>query len=130
MPEKVKELSALIDEFLVDTGATFRGPTRPTIHRLRRQIERSCGTRRVMIRLRAWKERGCKAVHPRAFALMTGTSKSGAAFLGRGMARLSGPAVVKLKVRSSVGGAGKIECYPKGAADPAAVRRAIPTLET
>jgi hypothetical protein len=31
---------------------------------------------------------------------------------------MKGPATVKLRVKSAVGGAGKIESFPKGSADP------------
>jgi hypothetical protein len=117
MPEKVKELSALIDGFLADTGATYPRPNpayNPSAAPARKGVKELAGDP-----LAGWKERGCKAVPADGILTMTGTGKSGAAFLGRGMGRLSGPAVIKLKVRSSVGGAGKIECYPKGAVDPA-----------
>ena len=38
------------------------------------------------------------------------------------MARQNGPVVIKLRVRSSAGGAGKIEWLPKGAGDPSIVK--------
>jgi hypothetical protein len=49
---------------------------------------------------------------------MKATGRPEASFLGHGMARISGPAIVKLRVRSGAGGAGKIESYPNGSADP------------
>jgi arylsulfatase A-like enzyme len=118
MPEKVKELDALIDQFLADTGATYPRPNpayNPSAAPAARK--KPAAGPASDDPLAGWKERGCKAVPADGILTMTGTGKSSAAFLGRGMGRLSGPAVVKLKVRSSVGGAGKIECYPKGAAD-------------
>jgi hypothetical protein len=40
---------------------------------------------------------------------MTGTGKAGAAFLGHAMGKATGPVVVKLRLRSAAGGAGKVE---------------------
>ena len=45
-----------------------------------------------------------------------GTAKPGTAFLGHAMGKMNGPAVLKLRVRSQTGGAGKIETFPKGSA--------------
>ncbi|MFT3920900.1 MAG: hypothetical protein QM778_00030 [Myxococcales bacterium] len=34
------------------------------------------------------------------------------------MGKTAGPAEIKLRARSAAGGAGKVECFPGGAADP------------
>jgi hypothetical protein len=49
---------------------------------------------------------------------ITSKGQAGAAFLGHAMGKVSGPAEIKLRVRSTTGGAGKIECLPGGAGDP------------
>lgn len=111
MPEKVMELSALIDGFLKDTGATYPRPN-PAYKPTSAQAK-ATGADPLL----GWKERGCKATIHEGVLSMTSTGKPGTAFLGHGMAKLNGPAVVKLRVRSSVGGAGKIDCFPKGAGE-------------
>jgi hypothetical protein len=45
------------------------------------------------------------------------TGKGNSPFLGHGMGRNAGPAVVKLRVRSQSGGPGRIEWLPGGAGD-------------
>ena len=49
---------------------------------------------------------------------LKGAAKPGTAFLGHAMGKTNGPAVLKLRVRSQTGGAGKIDTFPKGSADP------------
>jgi hypothetical protein len=117
MPEKVKELDALIDGFLADTGATYPRPN-PAYKPGAAPANRKAGGANANDPLLGWKERGCKAAPAGGILTMTGTGKSSAAFLGHAMPKVTGPAVVKLRVRSAVGGAGKIECYPKSAGDP------------
>jgi arylsulfatase A-like enzyme len=117
MPEKVKELDALIDGFLADTGATYPRPN-PGYKPGAAPANKKAGGAKGDDPLLGWKERGCKAAPAAGILTMTGTGKSSAAFLGHAMPKISGPAVVKLRVRSAAGGAGKIECYPKSAGDP------------
>lgn len=108
---RVKELDKLIDGFLADTGATFPRPNpafKPTANT----------TASTADPLDGWKARQCEAVVKEGVLTMTGTGKEGTAFLGHGMGKLSGPVVVKLRVRSSTGGAGKLEWLPNGAGDP------------
>lgn len=115
MPEKVKELSTLIESFLADTGATYPRPNpayKPTAAKV---APKSTDP------LNGWKERGCKATLADGILSMKATGRPGTAFLGHGMARLSGPAVVKLRVRSETGGTGKIDCLPNTSADPSVV---------
>ena len=52
---------------------------------------------------------------------MKGTGKPGTAFLGHATKRTNAPATVTLRVRSEAGGSGKIDCLPKGAADPSEI---------
>ena len=112
MPEKVAALSTLIDGFLKDTGALYPRPNpayKPTVARVKPQNTDP---------LDGWKERQCKAIVTDGVLKMKGTGTAGTAFLGHGTGNLSGPATVKMRVRSTAGGAGKIESFPKGSADP------------
>lgn len=115
MQEKVKELDALIDGFLKDTGATYPRPNpayKPVAAKAAAQKSDP---------LEAWKERGCKATVSEGILTMKGTGKPGAAFLGHGMAKMNGPAVVTLRVRSEAGGAAKIDSLPHTATDASVI---------
>ncbi|WP_395737205.1 sulfatase [Prosthecobacter sp.] len=113
MPDKVKELEALIDGFLKDTGATYPRPNpayKPVADKAPVQANKDP--------LAAWKERGCKATVSAGIVTVKSTGRPGAAFLGHGMAKMNGPAAVRLRVRSAAGGAGKIDSLPNTASDP------------
>jgi arylsulfatase A-like enzyme len=118
MPEKVKELSALIDGFLTDTGATYPRPNPAYKPAVAKTPAANADP------LDNWKERGCKATITDGILTMKSTGKPGMAFLGHGMAKMNGPAVVKLRVRSQSGGAGKIDSLPNTSADPSIVHSA------
>lgn len=114
MPEKVRELEALIDQFLKDTGASCPRPNpayKPVAAKAPVKPGKSADP------LDGWKERGCKATMTDGLLSLKATGK-GEAFLGHGMAKVTSPATVKLRVRSAVGGAARIDCFPKGSADP------------
>lgn len=113
MPEKVQELGGLIDRFLSDTGATYPRPN--PAHAASAEPK---STAKGGDPLGGWKERQCKAVISNGVLTLTATGKPGTAFLGHGMAKMSGPAVVKLRVRSTSGGVGKVDCLPQTSADP------------
>lgn len=115
MPDKVKELSALIDSFLKDTGATFPRPN-PACKPVAAKIPAASTDP-----LENWKERGCKATINDGILSMKATGKPGTAFLGHGMAKMNGPALVTLRVRSAAGGAGRIDCLPNTSADPSVI---------
>ncbi len=114
MPDKVKELDALIDGFLKDTGALYPRPNPayvPTaVVSKKGEITKDP--------LMGWKERVCKAASSEGVLTVTGTGKDGAAFLGHGLQNMKGPAVVKLRVRSKQDGAAKIDFLPNTAKDP------------
>ena len=108
-PDRVKELDALIDGFLADTGAAYPRPNpayKPNVR-----------STAAADPLEGWKARQCEAAVKDGVLTMTGKGKPGAAFLGHGMGKLTGPVVVKFRVRNSSGGAGKIEWLPGGAGD-------------
>lgn len=112
MPDQVKELDALIDGFLKDTGATYPRPNPAYKPVAAKSPAKSADP------LAGWKERGCKATITDGILTVKATGKPSVAFLGHAMAKMSGPATIKLRVRSQTGGAGKIESFPHGSADP------------
>lgn len=103
MPEKVKELDALIDGFLA-TGDVVPKPNpayRP-----------ASGGKETADPLQGWKAQNCKA------AITDGAlrieSDGGAAFLGTVQVKHSGPAVLKMRVRSTAGGKGTVQWRTTG----------------
>lgn len=116
MPEKVQEMSKLIDGFLADTGADYPRPN-PAYKPVAAKpgAPDRAGAKDP---LGGWKERGCKATIANGIASIQPTGKPGAAFLGHAMAKLQAPAVVTLRVRSAAAGTAKIDCLPKMAAEP------------
>lgn len=119
-----KELDALIDGFLSDTGATYPRPNPAYQPGAAPKKKSSAATLAATSNdpLEAWKARGCEAVVKDGVVTMTGKGKPGTAFLGHGMAKMTGPAIVKARVRSTTGGEGKLEWLPMGAADPSIVK--------
>ncbi|WP_395749340.1 sulfatase [Prosthecobacter sp.] len=115
MPDKVKELEAMIDGFLKDTGANYPRPN-PAYQPVAGKTPAANDDP-----LYAWKERGCKATVSDGIVTMKSLGKPGAAFLGHGTAKMTGPATVKMRVRSANGGAGKIDSLPNMAADPSVI---------
>jgi len=109
-PDKVKELSSLIDAFLIDTGATYPRPN-PAY----KPVATKAPTKKGPVDpLDGWKERGCKASVVDGILTLKATGKPSVAFLGHGTAKMTGPAEVTLRIRSTTGGAGKIESYCQG----------------
>lgn len=115
-PPRVKELSALIDAFLADTGATYPRPN-PAYKPAAANATTSAVAPGVDP-LEGWKPRQCEAVVKSGALVLTGNARAGTAFLGHGMGKAVGPVQLKLRVRTSSGGAGKIESLPNGATDP------------
>ena len=60
--------------------------------------------------LQDWKARNCQAVV--AHGVLTIAGKTGSPFLGFGMGKTNGPAIVRLRVRCASAGAGKFEWLP------------------
>ena len=110
-PERVKELDALIDGFLRDTGATYPRPN-PAFRPIADASKDSAAA------LDAWKQRGCAASISDGVLTMKGTGAAGSAFLGHATGNMTSPATVTLRVRSETGGAGRIDCLTQGAAKP------------
>ena len=99
-PARVKELDALIDAFLIETGATYPRPN-PAYKPVPADP------------LQGWKARQCNAEVKNGALVLTLTGQPGTAFLGHVMKSTRGPVTVKCRVRTSVGGAGKVECLSK-----------------
>ncbi len=111
-PDKVKELETLIDGFLHQTGATYPRPNpafQPSLAETAKDP------------LNAWKQRGCKAKIVNGILTITGTGRPGTAFLGHATGRMMAPATVKMRIKSTVGGSGRIDHLPNGATDDARI---------
>ena len=106
-PARVKELDALIDGFLADTGATYPRPN-PAYQPAAAKARATPGDP-----LEGWKARQCDAVVKAGVLTVTGQAQPGTAFLGHGAGRMEGPAVLKFRARTSAGGAGKVESRPR-----------------
>jgi arylsulfatase A-like enzyme len=112
-PAKVKELDALIDGFLKDTGALYPRPN--PAYKVAAAAPAPANAN-AADPLDGWKARQCEAVVKDGVVTVTG---KGGAFLGHGMGKLTGPATLKFRARSATGGAGKVEWLPGGAGDTA-----------
>jgi arylsulfatase A-like enzyme len=110
-PARVQIFDALITGFLDDTGATCPRAN-PAFQA---SASRPAAANAAADPLEGWKARQCEAVVKDGVLTMTG--KGNAPFLGHGMGRTNGPAVVNLRVRSPSGGAGRVEWLPGGAGD-------------
>lgn len=108
LPDKVKELDALIDGFLEDTSATYPRPN-PAF--------KATVTKAASDPLVAWKQRGCTATISDGVLTMRATGNSETAFLGHATGRMTAPAVVRLRVRSVAGGKGRIDSLSQGVTD-------------
>jgi arylsulfatase A-like enzyme len=106
-PSRVRELNGLITAFLHDAEAVI--PVRnPDYGKIATPFSDP---------LQGWKARNCDAVV--ANGVLTITGKSALPFLGFGLGKRTGPAVVRLRARCAAGGAGKIEWLGGGRADSA-----------
>ena len=101
-PERVRELDALIEKFLRDTKAVVPKPN-PA-------YSATATAAAPVDPLGGWKARSCEAGVKEGMLTITGTGP--APFLGLAAGNMTGPAVVKLRVRSAAGGSGKVEWLP------------------
>ncbi len=99
-PEIVGELNSLITRFLADTEAVV--PVRNP------DYKPAAATAAPDV-LQGWKTRGCNASVKDSILTVTGQNDT--PFLGVG-AGIDGPAAVTFRVRSSIGGPGKVEWLP------------------
>lgn len=108
-PEFVRELNALITDFLKNTEAVV--PIRNPNYKPGDAKKPDAKTAEVADPLQGWKARQCAAIVKDGIVTVTGNGA--APFLGVG-AGVKGPAAVNLRARCVNGGAGKIEWIPPG----------------
>ena len=128
-PERVRQLDALIEAFLKDTGAVVPVPNPkfdPTTYRA--EDEGKPGIRRdprlkpddsADPRLQGWRARNSTAVVKDGVVQLTAAGAD--PFLGFGLAQTPGPATLKVRLRSQAGGPGSFESIGNGN-DPNAVK--------
>ncbi len=132
-PARVQELDALITAFLADTKAVVPVPN-PDFdpakyhpedegnQKPKNQSKPKAKTKPAAAddpKLQGWKPRACAGAVKDGIVSMTGQGP--APFLGVS-AGITGPALVKLRVRCANGGAGKIELLPPGKTEADAKR--------
>lgn len=108
-PVKVKELDALIDGFLTDTGATYPRPN-PAYQAqaaARPATPITPGAPATADTLQGWVPKQCKVTFGEGALRVEADGR--APFLGTVQVKHTGPAVLQLRARSSVGGAGKVQ---------------------
>ena len=125
-PETVRELNALISDFLKDTGAVVpvRNPNFSKVAAAKPGAKGKPGKANddEFPGLEGWKARACTATAKDGIVTVTG--KGAEPFLGVG-AGTNGPATVKFRARSAKGGEGKIE-WLNNAADKNAKAQSVP----
>lgn len=104
-PVRVKEMNEMLSGFLKNSQAVVPGPN-PAYN----PNAKPGDVAKPADPLQGWKARGCDAEVKAGVLTMTG--KDDAPFLGVAAGKFSGPTVVKFRVRSSTGGAGKVEWLP------------------
>ena len=102
MPDKVKELEGLIDQFVEETGALVPQPN-PNFGSTPTRTPREAAS----TPLDGLVARTCEAVAMDGAVRITGTGRN--PFLGTAQVRLSGPLTLKLRARSSIGGKGRVQ---------------------
>ena len=114
-PQLVRELNELINGFLKDTEAVVpvRNPNYKPATAQPAPGKKTTAKADMVDALQGWKARNCTATVKNGIVTLTGTGA--APFLGVG-AGMSGPATVKFRARSAVGGAGKVEWLSAAAA--------------
>jgi len=108
-PERVRELNVLIAKFLADTGAVV--PMRNPSYKPGAAKKSAAQAAAPADLLQGWKARQCGAVVTDGIVTLTG--KGDTPFLGVG-AGVSGPALMRVRVRAANGGRGKVEWIPPG----------------
>ncbi len=99
-PDKVKELDALIDQFVKDTGALYPKPN-PDFNAA------APGKRNSSDPIAGLVARKCKVVKTKDAIRVTGEGRL--PFLGTAQVRFNGPLILKLRARSTAGGKGRVQ---------------------
>ena len=102
-PIKVKELDALIDGFLKDTGALVPKPN-PAY---RPNTAPAAASKNAAEAVQGWVPKQCKATIVNGALCVEADGRT--PFLGTVQVKHAGPAVLKLRIRTTAGGAGKIQ---------------------
>ncbi len=132
-PERVKQLDALIEAFLKDTGAVVPIPNpkfdpatwkledegKPAIRNATRRKPAAAAADKADPQLQGWRARNSTAVVKDGIVRLTADGAD--PFLGFGLGQTAGPATLKVRLRSPSGGPGKFESIGAGK-DPAAAR--------
>ena len=100
MPDKVKELDALIDQFVQDTGALYPKPN-PDFNAAAPNTPVDANPIAGLV------PRFCKVVNAEGAIRITGEGRL--PFLGTGQVKLDGPLTLKLRARSTAGGKGRVQ---------------------
>jgi arylsulfatase A-like enzyme len=133
-PDRVRTLDALIDGFLADTGAVLPIPNpafdpaqyRPDLEGKpvpKARAKAKAADPSADPKLQGWKARGCGAAV--TGGIVTVTPQSADPFLGVA-AGLSGPGVIRFRLRGQSVGEGKVEWIPAGAKPEAVAYQAAP----
>jgi hypothetical protein len=124
-PERVKQLDAMIEKFLVDTKAVVPKPNpsynpnaiAPPPAGKNAKKAQSPNNEPALAQaavgadpLLGWKARSCEATVTNG--VLTVTGKGAAPFLGFAAGKFSGPTTVELRVRAKTSGTGKVEWLP------------------
>jgi len=101
MRDKVRELDALIDQFVQDTGALYPKPN-PDFDAAAPNKPNDKNSRSIA----GLVARMCKVVRTEDAIRVTGEGRQ--PFLGTAQVKLNGPLTLQLRARSSVGGKGRV----------------------
>jgi arylsulfatase A-like enzyme len=132
-PERVKEMDALIEAFLKDTGAVVPIPNpkfdpatwkledegKPAIRNAPKRQPAPAADDPTDRKLQGWRARNSRAVVKDGVVHLTADGAN--PFLGFGLGQTAGPATLKVRLRSEAGGPGKFESVGTGK-DPAAAK--------
>jgi arylsulfatase A-like enzyme len=132
-PERVKQLDALIEAFLKDTGAVVPIPNpkfapatwkledegKPAIRNAPKRKPAAAADDSADPTLQGWRARNSKAVVKDGIVHLT--ADGAGPFLGFSLGQTAGPATLKVRLRSQAGGPGRFESIGAGK-DPAAAK--------
>lgn len=106
-PWRVKEMDALIDGFLADTGAAYPKPNPAYKPNPNAPAKGAAKGAKAALPLKGLVPKGCKATVIDGALHVEGEGRS--PFLGTAQVKCPGPATVELRLRAPAGGAGKFQ---------------------
>ena len=113
MPEKVKELDALIDAFIQDTGALYPKPN--PAYQPRVAEPQPAGAKAAADPLAGLVPKFCKLSIANGAARVEADGRT--PYLGTAHVKATGPIQLKLRARSTTGGPGKVQWTTKDQAE-------------